>query len=97
MHGSLEGLVCQLQASPDWSFHTKPLSPSAPSHGMGSQPAGTPDSARAMKYLPWEAGQTFHLFRTGKEPRAVLCLVFHFHWCFNAVRLRSKDVVDLDG
>lgn len=60
--------------TPGWSFHTKPLSPSVSSQGMGSQPAGTPGSARAMKDLAWEGAeseQILHLFSIGKEPRAV--------------------------
>lgn len=69
---------------PGWSFHTKPLSSSVPGQRMGSQPARTPGSARAIKDLPWEgaeAGQTLCLFRTGKEPRALLCLCQVFYFC----------------
>lgn len=50
---------------------------------LGAQ-LGNGVTAWAMKDLPWEGaecGQTLHSFRTGKEPRAVLCLVFLFLLC----------------
>lgn len=92
---------------PCWSFHTKPLSPLVPGQGTGSQPAGTPGSARAMKDLAWRElslGRPSTFSGLGRNPGLCLCQVFYFccapesHTCAMRLRLdESKDLVIPDG